>query len=236
MKIEILFPEVANLYGDIFNMKYLQQCVPEAEFVEASLESEPTFSIEQVEMLYMGPMTERSQELVIAKLVPYKEKLIEMIESNVIFLITGNAIEIFGQFIEKEDGSKIEALGIIDTYAKRDMFHRYNSLILGKMLDMKIVGFKNQFSHSFGDHGTNYLFEVLRGDGLNPQSKYEGFRKNNFMATYTLGPILIMNPDFARYVMNLLGVQKRELAFEEQARKAYKIRLVEFENKRVDLS
>lgn len=236
MKIEILFPEVANLYGDVFNMKYLQQCIPEAEFVDASLDSEPAFFSESVEMLYMGPMTERSQELVIAKLQPYKEKLIEMIEQNVIFLITGNALEIFGKYIEKEDGTKIEALGIIDTYAKRKMFHRYNSLILGKTLDMKIVGFKNQFSHSYGDNSCNYFFEVLRGDGLNPETKLEGFRKNNFMGTYTLGPILIMNPDFAKYVMNLLGVQESSIVFEEQARKAYLIRLSEFENEKIQLS
>lgn len=236
MKIEILFPEVANLYGDVFNMKYLQKCIPQAEFVETFLDSEPAFSTDQVEMLYMGPMTERSQELVIAKLQPYKEKLVEMIDNNVIFLITGNAFEIFGQYIENEDGSKIQGLGIIDTYAKRKMFQRYNSLLLGKMIDQKIVGFKNQFSHSYGDNSSNYFCQVIRGDGLNPETKFEGYRKNNFMATYILGPILIMNPDFAKYVMDLLGVEESNLVFEEQARKAYELRLREFENEKVQLS
>ena len=38
MKIEILFPERCNLFGDMSNMKYLQQCLPEAEFIRTSMQ------------------------------------------------------------------------------------------------------------------------------------------------------------------------------------------------------
>lgn len=30
MKIEVLFPEFANLFGDCWNWKYLSRCMPEA--------------------------------------------------------------------------------------------------------------------------------------------------------------------------------------------------------------
>ena len=43
MKIEILFPEVCNLFGDMFNMKYLKMCLPDAEFIETALDDVPTF-------------------------------------------------------------------------------------------------------------------------------------------------------------------------------------------------
>ncbi len=29
MKIEMLYPEVCNLFGDVSNIKYLKKCVPE---------------------------------------------------------------------------------------------------------------------------------------------------------------------------------------------------------------
>lgn len=58
----------------------------------------------------MGAMTERTQEKVIKKLMPYKEKINELIEKGVVFLCTGNALEIFGKYIENEDRSKIDAL------------------------------------------------------------------------------------------------------------------------------
>ncbi len=31
----------------------------------------------------------------------------------------GNALEVFGKYIENEDGSKIEGLGITELYAKK---------------------------------------------------------------------------------------------------------------------
>ena len=33
MKIEVLFPEFCNLFGDAYNMVYLEKTLPEAEFI-----------------------------------------------------------------------------------------------------------------------------------------------------------------------------------------------------------
>ena len=43
MKIEILFPEVANLAGDSQNGAYLRQTLPQAEFTETALIETPLF-------------------------------------------------------------------------------------------------------------------------------------------------------------------------------------------------
>ena len=43
MKIEILFPEFCNLFGDMYNMKYLKMCIPNAEIIESDLNEETTF-------------------------------------------------------------------------------------------------------------------------------------------------------------------------------------------------
>ena len=54
MKIEVLFPEYCNLFADSSNMKYLQQCLPEAEFIYTDYMSEPVFVTETVNLIYMG--------------------------------------------------------------------------------------------------------------------------------------------------------------------------------------
>jgi CobQ-like glutamine amidotransferase family enzyme len=54
-------------------------------------------------------MTENAQNLVIEALMPYKDILAERIEGGTVFLATGNALEIFGQFIQNEDGSRSPA-------------------------------------------------------------------------------------------------------------------------------
>ena len=77
MKIEILFPEVCNLYGDIQNMEYLKKCLPEAQFINTNLKDKPAFIKEEVNFIYLGSMTEKMQEKVIQKLLPYRDKIKE---------------------------------------------------------------------------------------------------------------------------------------------------------------
>lgn len=228
IKIEVLFSEVCNLYGDLFNIKYLQKSIKEVECVYTSLTDKPKFVTEDVDLIYMAPMTEKTQEIVIQKLKPYKDRIKELIEKNKVFLLTGNAFEVFGKYIENEDGTKIDGLDIIPTYAKRRMMNRFNSLFLGKIEDIKIVGFKAQFSMSYGDNSNNYVFESIKGSGINKESKYEGYRVNNFIGTYLLGPILVLNPYFTKYILKLIR-QEEKVAFENVAIETYEKRLEEFE-------
>lgn len=100
MKIEVLFPEFCNLYGDISNIDYLKKCVPEAEVIYTAIDNEPAFLTQNVNLIYLGPLTERKQEIVIEKLMPYKEKIQELINNNIPFLFTGNAIEVLGNILK----------------------------------------------------------------------------------------------------------------------------------------
>ncbi len=225
--IEILFPEFCNLYGDISNMEYLKKCMPKANFIETAFDEEPTFNKQKVNLIYLGPMTESRQEKVIQKLMPYKEKIEKLIEENTIFLITGNAIEVFGDKIENEDGSKIQALGIFDIYAKRDMLHRHNSIFVGTWEDTQLVGFKSQFTFSYGENSKNYFAKVEKGIGLNKESNLEGIQQNNFIATYLIGPILILNPYFTEKLIQKMGIEKPNIAFREDLIQAYNQRLEE---------
>ena len=226
VKIEILFPEFCNLFGDMYNMKYLKMCLPNAEFIETALDETPTFVNEDVNLIYLGPMTENTQEKVIARLLPYKERIEELIDKNVVFLFTGNAIEVLGKYIENEDGSKIAGLGIFDVYSKRDMMHRHNSYLIGKYEDIEILGFKSQFTMMYGDNSASYFVEVEKGIGINKESKLEGIKKNNFIGTYLIGPILILNPLFTKKVLEIMGVEPN-IALEEDTMAAYEVRLKE---------
>lgn len=229
LKIEVLFPEFCNLYGDISNIKYLKKCLPNAKFYETAFDEELIFIKEKVNFIYLGPMTEKMQEKVINKLKPYKERIKELIDENVVFLVTGNAIEIFGKYIENEDGTKIDALDIFDIYAKRDMLHRHNSIFIGNWEDIKVVGFKSQFTFAYGNNENDYFAKVEKGIGLNKESKLEGIQKNNFIGTYLLGPILILNPMFTKKIIEKMGIEDVKVAFEEDTIAAYNQRLSEFE-------
>ena len=52
MIIEALFPEMCNLFGDVGNMRYLRQCLPDAEFIETAYGEKPAFAEQNVNLLY----------------------------------------------------------------------------------------------------------------------------------------------------------------------------------------
>lgn len=243
MKIEVLFPEVANLYGDPENIDFLKRCCSEAEVVEDNLVSEPYFVRNTPDLIYMGTMTESAQLMVIEKLMPYKERIQELIADGVHFLITGNALEVFGTEIREGEKTVAEGLNLFPTTARRDMMKRFNSLYLGHFKagdneeDLTIVGYKSQFTHSYWMSSIQtvvpedgYLFLSERGPGLNPDIVQEGIRTNNFMATYVIGPILILNPPFTKWLLKDLGIENPEIAFEAAAMEAYNARVAEYSN------
>lgn len=49
MKIEMLYPEVCNLFGDISNIKYLKKCLPDAEIIKTEINSEPAFVTQDID-------------------------------------------------------------------------------------------------------------------------------------------------------------------------------------------
>ncbi len=237
MKIEILFPEFCNIYGDFGNIMYLKACLPEAEFIETSLNDEPKFITEDIDLVYMGSMTEKVQEKIINKLMAYKEIIKQQIDSKKAFLFTGNSFEIFGKYIEEDNKNQREGLGRIDIDSKRRMFNRYNSLFLGEFEGIEIIGFRDQFALQYGDNSDKYFAKVIRGDGLNKDSKLEGIRIKNFIGTSILGPILVLNPIFTKhYLQNVLKIENVEIAFEKDAMEAYEKRLEEFKDMKRNFS
>lgn len=238
MRIEVLFPEYCNLFGDLFNIKYLQLCLPEAERLDTHLWEEPALEAEG--LIYMGPMSESTQERVIKKLMPYRDRLRELIEGGTAFLLTGNAMEVFGSYIETGDGGRIEGLGLLPLWARRDLMHRHNSVFLGDWQGQEVTGFKSQFTMAWptedgaksgAKSGALGLFPVKKGVGLNKKCPYEGLHRNNLFATYLQGPILPLNPCFAKSLMEAMGAPEAKLAFAEEAGEAYRARVADFYEK-----
>ena len=226
MKIEVLYPEICNLYGDLMNAEYLARSAG-AELVRTSLKEQPAFTRENIDLVYMGCTTEQGQLLARDALRPYMDAIRKRIDDSGATLVTGNALEIFGEYIDADDGEKIEMLGLFPTYAKRRLMERHNSFYVGEFDGEKVVGFKSQFGHSYGNPEEG-LFATVKGVGLNPETPWEGLRRENFMATYLIGPVAVMNPPFAKSLLVLMGAENVTLAHEEAAMEVYETRVREF--------
>ncbi len=233
MIIEVLFDEICNLYGDPQNVIYLQKTLPDAKIIRTTLDSEPYFLNNRPDIIIMGSMSDSMTSNVIEKLKPYIDRINELIDDNVVFLITGNACEVFCKTIENITlDTKLEGLGLFPFDVKINWFDRYNGKVLGKVENMTITGFRSQFSMIYGDDNAYPFVTIDRGIGKNRESKIEGFRKNNFIGTQILGPILPLNPEFCEYLISLTGATA-EAAFKEEAMDAYNQRIKEFSDPKI---
>lgn len=253
-QVEVLFPEICNLYGELGNIQYIKRSMGErCHVIETHLAEVPTFldkGKRMPDLIYMGTMTESSQRLVMEKLRPYREDIRRVIEDGGRFLVTGNALELFGDKIIDDpahaltyaDGSPIrgaeknapkekfttECLGIFRFHTLRDMMNRFNSLYIGEYDGLKVVGFKSQFTKSVYDKAYTPMLETDRGPGFDNQQKEEGIHYKNFMATYVIGPLFILNPDLMVKLLEEAGAQDVEPAFRDAAEEAYQARLKEY--------
>jgi len=236
--IEMLFPEIANLHGDNANIAYLAQCRPDARIVRTSLTDTPAFVTEPVDLVYLGPMTEQGQLKAIARLLPHRARLEGLIESGTAFLFTHNALEVLGTRIRNDEmGYDEPGLGIFELEATLSMFGRYSGKVMGTVPEVggehPIVGYKSQFSMVTAPDALPGFLTADRGIGRNRSTAIEGVRRNGFIGTSLIGPILIDNPHLTRALLLQLDPDSAPaLAHEQLALTAYDARLADFRDDR----
>ena len=196
MKIVIayLYYDLLNLYGETGNLKSLklhlksQDIEPVIEYVS----TEDKLDFKKYDLVIMSAGTEQNQMLALDHLLSYKKEIKEYIENNKFFLVTGNAVDLFGKYILDLDGNKIKCLGIFDYYVTRTESRIVNDALF-RRIDTKdyFLGFQNQ--SSIMKDNKNAFFEVVVGNNTNNK---DGIHYKNFYGTYLIGPLLARNPEF----------------------------------------
>jgi CobQ-like glutamine amidotransferase family enzyme len=238
LTFEMLFPEVANLHGDNANIGYLAQCRPDARVIRTGLNDRPAFLDERVDLLYLGPLTERAQLKAIDRLRPHRDALEARIASGALTLFTHNAFEVLGTRIRNDDmGYDEPALGILELDATLAMMGRYSGKVMGTVPELDaahpIVGYKSQFSMVDADAALGGFLTADRGIGRHRGTAVEGVRRGGLIGTSLIGPLLVMNPHFTRALLSRLDPDAEPvLAHEEFAIAAYDARLAEFRDDR----
>ncbi len=230
MKLEYLYPELGNLYGDSANIRYLSRCLPDAELVETHLGEEPAFLQDaDVSFLYSGPMTERGQRLALAQLEGYRDAVKARLDAGLHGLFTGNSMELLGKTIVSGELT-LCGLGLVELDAAPAP-SRYNGFFLGTCGDLTLTAFNSRFTHSHPAASVTDFAQVQRGCGLEPGCAFEGYRYHNLIGTYLLGPLLVLNPQLTKQLLRELG-SDREPLFYQDAMAAYEVRLKEFSDKK----
>jgi len=231
MKIEYLYPELGNLFGDSGNFRYLRLCLPQAQAVMTHLGDKPAFLKGDAALTYCGSMTEDGQSLAIRALSAYGPDIRKAIDTGARMLFTGNAMELFGTAITDGDRT-VAGLGLMPLTAQRHLDSRTNGFFLGPTADgIMLTAFTSRGSDITADDMAPFATSQ-RGYGRHPGDSREGVVDHNFIGTNLLGPLLALNPDFTAGLLKAMGSDAAP-AFLDQARQAYALRLNEFSNPKV---
>lgn len=230
IKIAHLYYDLMNLYGDNGNIKALKYQL-EHQGVKVKtyfLTLGDKINFDEYDMFYIGPGTNDNQKLILKDLLKYQKEIKKAVEKNKFFLITGNALDLFGKYILTENNKKFKTLNVFNYYSKEESFRLVDEVIAKSILvDDYILGFQNQNSTMYEIE--NPLFSIIKGIGSYPKSTNEGIIYNNFIGTYLIGPLLARNPEFLKYLTKKLIIsqnnkfkfKKFDLKLEKEAHKEY---------------
>lgn len=225
-KIAHLYYDLMNLYGENGNIRFLVKKLEEqnidAEVHFLSIEDKIDF--DKYDFYYIGMGSSDNATLVLSHLLKYKKDIISAINKNKFFLITGNAIDLFGTSITKLDNKTLKALGIFNYEATEEEFRIVGPQYYeSDLIDQKILGFQNR--STVLKNVNEKLFTVIDGTGYSPNDKNEGIHYNNFYGTYLIGPLLVRNPYlcdfFVKEICSYLNIKYQKISTNDFAYRAY---------------
>ncbi len=190
MKIKILhlFYDFLNLYGESFNSlalhNYFVNQEIEVELIKHNLEMD--LDIENVDVLYVGAGEESKLEIAFNYLKKYQTKLKNFKKT---IICTGNATILFSK----------NYLNIQNYEIVRNQTRIVKEEVL-KFKNQSLIGFYNTYDLIKSDQ-TN-LF-------LNKDNKYVSYNNDNFYAIEMIGPFLVRNYFFLKFVADKVILNKK---------------------------
>lgn len=228
INIAFLYYDLMNLYGESGNIKALTKELDNQgiKYNIDYLTISDKLEFSKYNLVYIGYGTEKNQELVLNHLTNYKDDIKNYIEKDKYMLITGNALEMFGNSISRNN-KMIECLKIFNYNTFEEERHSNEAIYKFNGIDHVLLGFQNQQGYIF--KSSYPLFEVMKGKGYTYNNTEEGIHYKNFYGTFLIGPLLSRNPYFLEYFVKQLELsinpkfkfKKFDLDLEKEAYKTF---------------
>lgn len=216
MKIEIchLYPDVLNLYGDNGNILCLQKRLS-WRGVDSAVTRLPigdTADFTKFDIFFIGGGQDFEQEVLLADLARGKAAEIKSaIADGKTFLAICGGYQMLGRSYTTWDGKVCDFIGAIDYETKGAQERMIGNFAFrcGEISGgSTVVGFENHSGRTYLGRGVQPLGMVLSGSGNNGEDGTEGVRDRNVFGTYSHGPVLPKNPEFADALLRTALEQK----------------------------
>lgn len=195
-----IYPDLLNLYGDRGNIVCLKHRL-ETRGISATVKEVrlgEKFNPDDADIVLIGGGQDFEQGLLLNDLKGDKEKaIIDAIENNKVLLAICGGYQMLGQYYKTHDGNQMDFIGALDFYTVSDKKRMTGNYAFETDDKIKIVGFENHSGKTYLGEKIKPLGKVLKGFGNNGEDGTEGAIYKNTFCTYSHGPVLPKNPQFA---------------------------------------
>ncbi len=200
LNIYHIYPDLLNLYGDRGNIVCLKHRL-EKRGIEVNVKEVrlgEKINPDDMDIALIGGGQNFEFQMLLDDIKGDKEKAIKTaIENDVVFLAVCGGYQLLGNYLKTQDGSQIDFVGALDFYSVDTKQRMTGNYAFETDDGLKIVGFENHAGKTYLGEGVKPLGKVLKGFGNNGEDGTEGAIYKNTFCTYSHGPVLPKNPQFA---------------------------------------
>ena len=213
-----LYPKDMNIYGDSGNVLAIQRRL-------ALYGYEPRVHAynqgcdwpEHVDMILGGGGQDTGQKKIIDDFFQRADLLRSLAADGVPMLMICGLYQLFGEYFETVDGSRLDGIGVIGAYTVGQETRMIGNLTETSADFGKIIGYENHSGQTFLRDGVQPLGTVEQdGTGNNGEDHTEGARVHNVIGTYMHGSLLPKNPAIADFLIRT-AVERRYGTFDPAA-------------------
>ena len=213
-----LYPKDMNIYGDSGNVLAIQRRL-------ALYGYEPRVHAynqgcdwpEHVDMILGGGGQDTGQKKIIDDFFQRADLLRSLAADGVPMLMICGLYQLFGEYFETVDGSRLDGIGVIGAYTVGQETRMIGNLTETSADFGKIIGYENHSGQTFLRDGVQPLGTVEQdGTGNNDEDHTEGARVHNVIGTYMHGSLLPKNPAIADFLIRT-AVERRYGTFDPAA-------------------
>ena len=200
IKIAHLYPDMLNLYGDRGNIIALTERM-NARGIEVQTDAitmGKTFNADDYDILFIGGGQDFEQDVLLEDLKQGKDVQIQnAIEGGKVMLAICGGYQMLGKYYKTYDGKMLEYMGALDFYTEGKPERMIGNYAYKTKEGIEVVGFENHSGRTYLGNGVEPLGKMIKGYGNNGEDGTEGVRYKNTFGTYSHGPVLPKNPQFA---------------------------------------
>ena len=198
-----LYPKDMNIYGDSGNVLAIRRRLELYGYEPVIHQyNQGDDWPEHVDMILGGGGQDTGQKKIIDDFYGRSDLLRSLASDGVPMLMICGLYQLFGEYFETVDGTRLDGIGIIGAYTVGRDMRMIGNLVEHSDQFGDVIGYENHSGQTFLRDGVRPLGHVdAEGCGNNGKDHTEGARVNNVIGTYMHGSLLPKNPAISDFLI-----------------------------------